>query len=312
MKASVIIPVYNGLPKFKPVLASVLNQSANWEYEVMVVDSGSTDGSWEFCEKCAARDRRLQLIAIHPKDFGHGRTRNLAISRTRGEFIAVITQDSQPFNEMWLATLVDSLAACTVAWGAFGQHIAWPESNPVIKHMIKAHFDGCSDMVALRQVPAGSFFERCEEERQRLHFFSDNNACLRRAAWIQQPYPEVNFGEDQLWAKEVLTKGGGILYVHNAAVYHSHDYGMIDTFYRTREEAKYFYTQFNYNIAGGYVKAPLRLLYRIHNEWKILRKEGGLKSNFWHYNKSIYNNIARMAGAYCGITEAKLAASNAS
>src|SRR5690242_9063488 len=101
MKATVIIPTKNGGDLFRSVLQRVLEQQTPWPFEVLVVDSGSSDGTVEFVRT----QPTVRLHTIEPQQFGHGRTRNLAISLARGEFAALITQDALPAHDQWLFEL---------------------------------------------------------------------------------------------------------------------------------------------------------------------------------------------------------------
>ena len=57
------------------------------------------------------------------------------------------------------------------------------------------------------------------------YFFSNVSSVLRRSVWQQFPFPEVEFAEDQLWAKAVLEAGYQTAYRADSLVYHSHGYG---------------------------------------------------------------------------------------
>ena len=106
MKASVVIPTKNGGEPFKRVLDEVIDQTTPWQYEILVVDSGSTDDTLHYC---AQKGVRVHTIAA--SEFGHGKTRNLAISLTTGEFIALITHDARPASKTWLQSLVAAVEA---------------------------------------------------------------------------------------------------------------------------------------------------------------------------------------------------------
>ncbi|MET0817988.1 MAG: glycosyltransferase family A protein, partial [Solirubrobacteraceae bacterium] len=93
--ASVVIPVKDGARYLEEVLAAVLAQEPG--IEVLVIDSGSRDGS-----PAIARAAGAELLQIEPGSFGHGRTRNLGAERTSGELICFLTQDATPLPG-WLA-----------------------------------------------------------------------------------------------------------------------------------------------------------------------------------------------------------------
>ncbi len=83
---AVVIPVKNGGDRLKECLAAVFAQRVPFAFEVLCVDSGSRDDSLATIRATAAR-----LLEIPPHEFGHGRTRNLAVSQTTAPFVAMIT-----------------------------------------------------------------------------------------------------------------------------------------------------------------------------------------------------------------------------
>ena len=58
---SIIIPVYNRVTLIKLTLESIRNQS-NCDFECMIVDDNSTDGTWEFLEEFCSSDNRFKAI----------------------------------------------------------------------------------------------------------------------------------------------------------------------------------------------------------------------------------------------------------
>ncbi len=256
VKASVVIPTKNAGPLFHKVLDSVLHQQAPWPFEVVVVDSGSTDGTVEFC-----RARAVRLIQIAPEDFGHGRTRNLAVSNARGEFVAVITHDALPATPQWLAHLVAAVEQDPTVAGAFGRHLPYPEADPYTARDLALHFEGFNTRPAVQRMDDPQRYAQDVGYRQFLHFFSDNNACLRRSVWEQIPYPDVNFAEDQIWAKRIIEAGFAKAYAHDAAVFHSHSYSVIESGRRAFDESAAFDTLFGYNMcptAGAAMRQTVR------------------------------------------------------
>lgn len=249
---TVVIPTKNGMPTFRGVLASVLRQKVPWNFEVLVVDSGSTDGTDIFAETSP----KVKVLRIPPNEFGHGRTRNYAIGKTRSPFIAMITHDAEPSDENWLANLVAPFESDQRIAGVFGRHLAWPDASPFTKRDLERHFDRflVNPLIVNRETDPQRYFND-ESWRQFLHFFSDNNACLRRTVWEQFPYPEVDFAEDQAWAKLIIDQGWSKCYSPRASVYHSHDYGIFERLQRAFDESRSFRKDFGYNLAPSVFSA---------------------------------------------------------
>ena len=115
-----VIPTKNAMPLFTKVLHAVLQQLTPWHFDVLVIDSGSEDGTDIYAESLA----RVKVIRIPPTEFGHGRTRNQAISNTTAPFIAMITHDAQPSDQYWLVNLLAPFDKDQRVAGVFGRHIA--------------------------------------------------------------------------------------------------------------------------------------------------------------------------------------------
>ena len=184
-KASVIIPTKNADRQFERVLDAVVSQKTSWLYEVLVIDSGSTDNTLNYCS-----EKGVRVHEIPSQEFGHGKTRNLGISLTTGEFAVMITHDALPFNEFWLAELVGAIEADENIAGAFGRHYAYEESGLLVRRDLIAHFDVFKNGQSVVWNDDPKRYENELEYRQFLHFFSDNNACLRRSVWEKIPYPK--------------------------------------------------------------------------------------------------------------------------
>lgn len=90
-KVSVIMPVYNRERYLSQAIESVLNQTYQ-DFELIVVDDGSTDRSPEIIRKYAERDKRVRC-AFHEKNRGVSAARNTALDMAKGEWIAVIDSD---------------------------------------------------------------------------------------------------------------------------------------------------------------------------------------------------------------------------
>ena len=246
IKASVFIPTYNGGAVFKSVVDMVRRQRSPWRFEIIVIDSSSTDGTGEFCRN--ATDIIFEQIT--QLEFSHGGTRNRGVELTQGEFIAFLTQDALPLDEFWLYNLVSLLEAYPNAAGAFGRHVAWPHASPFIERDLTEHFKmfAAAPVAVSKETDPGRWASGDADWRQFLHFYSDNNSCLRRSVWQKIPLPNVDFGEDQLWADRIIREGYQKVYARAATVYHSHDYDYDATRNRAEEEAVFFKVNFGYDL----------------------------------------------------------------
>ena len=244
IKASVVIPTYNAGAGFADVLNAVTSQEAPWAFEVLVIDSGSTDGTLDIVRKYPD----VCLHEIASADFNHGDTRNLGAELTSGEFIAFLTHDALPYNSRWLYNMVSGLEHYPAAAGAFGKHFAYETASAFTKKELNAHFamfDGL-DLLMDQNTDRKRWNNKDIQWRQLLHFYSDNNSCFRRDVWEKIPYQRVAFGEDQLWANDIIEAGYAKLYVPKAIVYHSHDYDAHETFERAKTESAFFKHFFGY------------------------------------------------------------------
>lgn len=296
VRASVLIPVKNGGPLLGEVIDAILQQQTPWPFEVIVVDSGSKDDS-----VALVRTKGVRCEEISPQEFGHGRTRNYLASLSVGEFLVFITQDAKPATTDWLYNMVKGCDAEPAVAGAFGPHRAHPEARHVTHCELSQHFAGFGCELAVVRLEDRARFATDVGYRQWLHFFSSNNACIRRSVWQQLPLPEVAFAEDQTWALRAIEAGYAKAFVPNAVVYHSHDFGIWETLQRNFDEARSFNLYFGYRIQDSLVQAIKSGFYLARRDLGWLR-DGGLRG--WRLLKNAaymgFIEMARVAGQYLG------------
>ena len=87
---SIIVPVYNVAPFLNQCIQSIVSQSYS-DFECILVDDGSTDGSGNICDQWKIKDRRIKVI--HQTNQGVSSARNKGLSVARGEYIAFIDSD---------------------------------------------------------------------------------------------------------------------------------------------------------------------------------------------------------------------------
>jgi glycosyltransferase involved in cell wall biosynthesis len=219
---TVAIPVYNGARYLDEVLGAVRAQRTDRAVELLVVDSGSTDGSLEIAARHGAR--------IHPipkRDFSHGGTRNLAMQLAEGEHVAFLTQDATPAHDGWLAAMLEGFEQAGDVALVFGPHRPRPDASHMIKCEMERHFASFGEGASIDIQRLGRSAAEIAAYRRfpgRLSFFSDVNGCVAKWAWREVPYRSVPYAEDQLLGREMIEAGYAKAYHPLAAVIHSHDY----------------------------------------------------------------------------------------
>lgn len=98
---SVIVPAYQAEKYLEKCVESVCRQTfQNWE--LLLIDDGSKDGTRRICEECAAKDDRIRLF--HKKNGGVSSARNLGLQEAKGECIAFLDVDDR-YESKCLETL---------------------------------------------------------------------------------------------------------------------------------------------------------------------------------------------------------------
>ena len=103
---SIIIPVYQVAPYLRACLDSVIEQSFT-DWEMLLVDDGSTDGSEKICDEYAEKDARIHAYH-HNKNQGVSVARNKGVKYAKGEYIAMIDSDDLLLNRDYLRLLYNA------------------------------------------------------------------------------------------------------------------------------------------------------------------------------------------------------------
>ena len=104
---SVIIPIYNCEKYLNECIFSVLEQTYK-DFELILVDDGSTDNSLNICYEFAKKDSRI--IVIHQENGGVSSARNKGLKNAKGEFITFVDSDDYVEND-WLKMLLTAILA---------------------------------------------------------------------------------------------------------------------------------------------------------------------------------------------------------
>jgi rhamnosyltransferase len=201
LNASVVIRAKNEARDIGDTLATIYRQEGVGEIEVIVVDSGSTDGTQDIVRRFPAA-----LIEIPPATFTYGRALNIGIAAAHADIVVSLSAHSLPAHERWLANLVRNFADSRVA-GVYGRQIPRPNATPF-------------DLFGMALSGVTSPRRRWQEKDM---MFSNANGSFRRQLCREFPFDERLLGaEDLAWAHVVQRLGYAIVYEPGAPVYHSH------------------------------------------------------------------------------------------
>src|ERR1051325_8721944 len=172
---SILLLTKNGMPDIAECLKIVHEQRGIGSMEVIVVDSGSTDGSL-----AAARSFHVRLEQIPSETFHHARTRNLAATLARGQILVFLSQDAVPTSDRWLETMLSNFSDPSVG-AVYGRQLPKPGSSREREDVLAAVY-GQTRIIKDPSRPNGSGL--------RFYHFSDVNCAIRHSVWSRVRFPE--------------------------------------------------------------------------------------------------------------------------
>jgi rhamnosyltransferase len=196
---SIIIRCFNEEKHINKLLSGIKRQTRQ-DYEIILVDSGSTDATVSI-----ASNYDVRLVSIDPEDFSFGRSLNLGCQEAHGEFLVIVSAHVYPIYEDWLERLLEPFSNSSVGL-TYGRQRG-NETTKYSEHQVFA-----------------KWFPAQSDLNQSHPFCNNANAAVRRSLWEKVTYDELLTGlEDLHWAKQVMQLGCRVSYVSEAEIVHVHD-----------------------------------------------------------------------------------------
>ncbi|MEZ5988830.1 MAG: glycosyltransferase [Planctomycetota bacterium] len=214
---TLFMPTWNAGPEFPGIFARMASQELDRPFEILVIDSGSRDGTVEFLER-----QDVRLIRIPNTEFNHGLTRNRGIQEARGDIVVLATQDARPFDEHWMQRLVDCYEDPEVA-GAYSRQLPRPDANPFIKDRLSS-WAAAGEEPRVQRVGSREEFEALPPLEKLARVAFDNvSSSVRRSVALEVPFRERQFGEDLDWGHRAVLAGHKVVFEPRSKVVHSHN-----------------------------------------------------------------------------------------
>lgn len=214
--ASIVIPTYNAGPEFEEVLERIESQEVLGEFEILVIDSGSTDGTRELL-----RRRKIQCLDLAREEFSHGSTRQLGADRAEADIVVYLSQDALPLPG-WLGGLIRAFDDPTVA-GSYSRQIPRDEASPFVVDQLSRWPATWSSPRLQRLGDPEKFAELTLEKKLETLCFDNVSSAVRRSVIQKIPLRNVRFSADRDWAYRVLKAGYVIAFRPDSQVVHSHN-----------------------------------------------------------------------------------------
>lgn len=213
-RASIIIRCYNEAEHIGKLLHGISEQTVQ-DHEIVLVDSGSTDGTLEI-----AREYGVDEVEyIEPENFSFGRALNYGCEAAEGDVCVIASAHVYPKRDDWLERLLakfDDDGEVALVYGKQrGNEVTTFSENQVFRQ----------------------WFPERDIDRQDHPFCNNANAAIRRDLWEEFRYDEQLTGlEDVDWAKRIQEAGYAVSYAADAEIIHVHDETAGEVYNRYRRE----------------------------------------------------------------------------
>lgn len=207
---SIIIRCKNESKSIEKCIRAILSQKTNEKYEIIVIDSGSTDKTIDLAKKY-----NVTIYTIPSEQFQFGSSINLGIKLAEGKYCVFVSAHAIPANNVWLAELIDPMQKDERIAGTFSRQLYYDTSDFIQKRHIDETFESKNRRY---KISSGTFRQNLKDI-----CFSNASSCIKKKVGLVIPFKNVIASEDREWAYRVMKDGYEIEYVSTSLIFHVHD-----------------------------------------------------------------------------------------
>jgi len=216
---SIVILTKNSLGVVNRLVESLRRQNFAYEYEVLFMDNGSSDGTVAYLESLSLPQCRVYDVAAG--EFSHSGTRMRAAELARGRYVVFFTDDIVPCGDDFLENLTRPVRTGQAA-AAYGVWQISPEMghDPIDAYLHNGWFKSMDDFSEPVSPYCWSHFSA--PMQRRLCNFDNCSSCIDRELLLELLFPAVPYGEDMLFAKRLILSGRRVALSKEARFIHWH------------------------------------------------------------------------------------------
>lgn len=265
----------------KGSIDAVFQQDFEGEIELIIIDSGSSDGSIQTIQD----DGRARLIEIPLGTYVPGPVLNLGAREASHDWIVYLNADAEPQDAQWLKKLLDSCLNDPMHGVSFSRQVPRSDCKAVYAH----DYDRC--------------FGPERESVHWDHFFSMVSCATHRSVLEAVPIREdLQYAEDDEWTRRLIREGYQVHYAIESIAIHSHNYTLRESYKRSFGDAKAMAAtskvhpknvNLHYYVLLGWVKDAVR-------DFQWCLKHGRITGIIYAVMVRLAQRLGRRAGHHAG------------
>ncbi len=216
VSVSVVIPTLNAGPEFPWLLQKLLGQQGVGRVEIVIVDSGSKDGT-----VAMAKEAGCVVVEIQPSEFSHSYARNRGADAATGDYLLFMVQDAYPIGNFWMVGIIEFLKSHQSEGliAASCAEYSRTDSDVMYDSMINTHYKflGCLHYDRIGELKEGGHAVLRSEGQ-----LSDVSCMIDRGTFQRYRY-QGDYAEDLDLGIRLIQDGYKVAMLASVKVIHSHN-----------------------------------------------------------------------------------------